>query len=195
MGRGLVSIVAGVLLLALGACSGAGRFHGIDLSGATWNQASVLTDHHGQLRKLDDYRDKAVVIVFGYTYCPSICPTTLITLNDAMQRLGADAARVQVLFVTLDPGRDTQQRLAEYMLFFNPSFTGLRGEEAVIAAVAKDFNVRYARQQGNDPDGYAIDHTTFSYAIDPQGQLRLAIRYGETPAHIAADLKRLLAGK
>jgi protein SCO1/2 len=116
-------------------------------------------------------------------------------MRDALKLLGNDAARVQVLFVTLDPVRDTPELLAAYVPQFDPSFIGLRGDETTVAAVAKDFKVFYVKQPGTTPDNYSIDHSTGSYAFDPQGRLRLLLRHGETPATVAADLKLLLSGK
>ena len=116
-------------------------------------------------------------------------------IRDSLTRLGDDASRVQVIFVTLDPARDTSQVLAAYVTAFHPSFIGLRGDDATTAAVAREFKVFYARQAGTTAGSYSIDHTTGSYAFDPQGRLRLLIRHGETPDRIAADLKLLLAGK
>jgi protein SCO1/2 len=112
-----------------------------------------------------------------------------------MKQLGGDAARVQVLFATLDPERDTQALLAQYVPQFNPSFIGLRGDDATMAATAKDFRAFYAKVPGTTPTTYTIDHSTGSYAFDPQGRLRLLLKHGDDPANIAADLKLLLAGK
>jgi protein SCO1/2 len=136
-----------------------------------------------------------VVLFFGYTQCPDVCPTTLSTMREAMALLGDDAKRVQVLFATVDPARDTPALLAQYVPSFHPSFLGLYGNEATIAATAKDFKVFYLKQPGKTPDSYSVDHSTGSYAFDPSGRLRLLLRHGETPANVAADLKLLLAGK
>ncbi|MBI4757035.1 MAG: SCO family protein [Betaproteobacteria bacterium] len=179
----------------LAGCGEPPRFHSTDISGVDKGKDFALVDHHGQPRRLSDFRGKAVVLFFGYTQCPDICPTTLTAMRDTVALLGEDARRVQVLFVTLDPARDTQQLLAEYVPLFHPGFLGLRGDEATIAAVAGDFKVFYARQPGSTPGTYSIDHSASSYAFDPQGRLRLVIRHGETSEHIAADLRLLLAGK
>jgi protein SCO1/2 len=132
---------------------------------------------------------------FGYTQCPDVCPTTLATLRETMALLGDDANRVQVLFVSVDPARDTPQLLAQYVPAFHPSFLGVYADDKATAALAKDFKVFYARQPGTTPGSYSIDHSTGSYVFDPQGKLRLLIRHGESPANVAADLKLLLAGK
>lgn len=183
------------LALLLSGCSESSRFVSTDLSAVDWGKDFSLTDHKGQVRRLADFRGKAVVLFFGYTQCPDVCPTTLVTMRDAMALLGEDAQRVQVLFVTLDPARDTPQLLAQYLPSFHPSFLGLLGDDNAIAALAKDFKVFYVKQPGSTPGSYSIDHSTSSYAYDPQGRLRLLLRHGEAPANIAADLKLLLAGK
>ena len=190
----LSALFVGLAMLLAG-CSEPSRFISTDLSSVDWGKDFSLTDHTGKPRRLADFRGKAVVMFFGYTQCPDVCPTTLVALRDTMGLLGEDAARVQVLFVTVDPARDTPQLLAQYVPAFNPSFLGLYGDEKATTAVAKDFKVFYAQRPGKTPDSYSIDHSTGSYAFDPQGRLRLLLRHGETPANIAADLKLLLAGK
>ena len=191
----LFSAIALCMTLILSGCSEPVAFKATDISGADWGKDFNLTDHHGQPRRLGDFKGKAVVLFFGYTQCPDVCPTTLTTMRDALGMLGTDASRVQVLFVTLDPARDTTQLLAQYVPMFHPSFIGLRGDDASTATLAKDFKVFYAKQAGTTPGSYSIDHSTGSYAFDPQGRLRLLLRHGETPDNVAADLKLLLAGK
>ena len=183
------------LTLLFAGCSQPPSFKSTDISGSDWGKDIALTDHQGQPRRLADFKGKAVVVFFGYTQCPDVCPTTLSSMREVLSRLGDDAGRVQVLFVTLDPARDTAPLLAEYVTAFHPSFIGLYGDEAAIAAVARDFKVFYARQPGTTPGSYSIDHSTGSYAFDPQGRLRLLVRHGEPPDNVAADLKLLLAGK
>lgn len=183
------------LALVLAGCSEPKPFVSTDLSMVDWGKDFKLTDHNGQPRRLGDFKGKAVVLFFGYTQCPDVCPTTLSIMRDTMTLLGDDAKRVQVLFATVDPARDTPQLLAQYVPAFHPSFLGLYADEQTIAAVAKDFKVFYARQPGKTPDSYSIDHSTGSFAFDPQGKLRLLLRHGEAPANVAADLKLLLAGK
>ena len=183
------------LTLLFAGCSQPPSFKSTDISGSDWGKDIALTDHQGQPRRLADFKGKAVVVFFGYTQCPDVCPTTLSSMREVLSRLGDDAGRVQVLFVTLDPARDTAPLLAEYVTAFHPSFIGLHGDQATIAAVARDFKVFYARQPGTTPGSYSIDHSTGSYAFDPQGRLRLLVRHGEPPDNVAADLKLLLAGK
>ncbi|WP_300335165.1 SCO family protein [Accumulibacter sp.] len=191
----LSTLILGLTLL-LAACSPAPpAFTSTDISAVDWGKDFALTDHHGQLRHLADFKGKAVIVFFGYTQCPDVCPTTLSSMREVLSRLGDQASRVQVLFVTLDPERDTAQLLSEYVTAFDPSFLGLRGDEAATRAVAKDFKVFYAKQAGRTPDSYTLDHTTGSYVFDPQGRIRLLVRHGELPASVAADVKRLLAGE
>ena len=191
------SILACILSLGLllAGCDQPPAFKSTDISGAAWGKDFSLTDHQGQPRKLADYKGKAVVLFFGYTQCPDVCPTTLSSMREVLKLLGDDANRVQVLFATLDPSRDTQELLAQYVPQFHPSFIGLRGDETATATLAKDFKVFYSKQPGSTPTSYTIDHSTGSYAFDPQGRLRLLLRHGEAPASIAADLKLPLAGK
>jgi len=170
-------------------------FKSTDITGSDWGKDFNLTDQNGQARRLADFKGKAVVLFFGYTQCPDVCPTTLSSMREVLSLLGDDGKRVQVLFVTLDPARDTQQLLAQYVPQFHPSFLGLRGDDATTAALAKEFKVFYSKQPGKTPDTYSIDHSTGSYAFDPQGRLRLLLRHGDDPANIAADLKLLLSGK
>jgi protein SCO1/2 len=183
------------LALLLSGCTEPRKFVSTDLSMVDWGKDFKLTDHNGQARTLGDFKGKAVVLFFGYTQCPDVCPTTLSTMREAMALLGEDAKRVQVLFATVDPARDTPALLAQYVPSFHPSFLGLYGNEATITATAKDFKVFYVKQPGKTPDSYSVDHSTGSYAFDPSGRLRLLLRHGETPANVAADLKLLLAGK
>lgn len=190
-----VSTLILCLALLLSGCSEPVSFKATDISGTDWGKDFKLTDHHGQARQLADFKGKAVVLFFGFTQCPDVCPTTLSAMRDVLGQMGQDASRVQVLFVTLDPARDTPQVLAQYLPMFHPSFIGLLGDDAAIAALAKDFKVFYTKQPGSSAGSYSIDHSTGSYAFDPQGRLRLLFRHGEIPGNIAADLKLLLAGK
>lgn len=189
------SALAVCLSLLLAACTEPPAFKSTNITGSDWGKDFNLTDHTGQARRLADYKGKAVVLFFGYTQCPDVCPTTLSSMREALKLLGNDAGKVQVLFATLDPARDTAALLAQYVPAFDPSFVGLRGDEATTAATAREFKVFYSKQPGSTPDTYSVDHSTGSYAFDPQGRLRLLVRHGETPANIADDLKLLLAGK
>lgn len=191
----ILSTLIVCLTLLFSGCSQPPTFKSTDISGSDWGKDFALTDPQGQARHLADFKGKAVVVFFGYTQCPDVCPTTLLSMREVLNRLGNDAGRVQVVFVTLDPARDTPQVLAEYVTAFHPSFVGLRGDEATTAAVARDFKVFYAKQAGSTAGTYSLDHSTGSYAYDPEGRLRLLIRHGETPDNVASDLRLLLAGK
>ncbi|MFH1871984.1 MAG: SCO family protein [Pseudomonadota bacterium] len=183
------------LALLLSACSPPAKFNATELRGIDWGKDFALTDHRGKPRRLVDFKGRAVVLFFGYTQCPDVCPTTMGNMRELMTALGPDAERVQVLFVTIDPERDTAQLLAQYVPAFHPSFLGLFGDAAATAAVAKEFKIYYHKQPGTTPSTYAMDHTAGSYVFDPRGRLRLYLRHGETPQHMAQDLKRLLAGE
>ena len=186
------------LVLVLAACSSkaeAPTFNSVDVTGADWGRDFNLVATDGKPRRLADYQEKVVAMFCGYTHCPDVCPTTLTRLREAMKQLGADAKRVQVLFVTLDPERDTPELLAQYVPAFDPSFIGLTGTPEAIATTAKDFKVFYQKQPGSSPEGYTIDHSAGIFVFDPQGRLRLFMRDGEEAAKMAADIKVLLAGK
>ena len=183
------------LALLLAGCDSRPQFVNTDISEADYARDFALTDHNGKPRTMADFRGKAVVIFFGYTQCPDVCPTTMTGMAEALKLLGGDAAKVQVLFVTVDPERDTQQLLAQYVPVFNPSFLGLYADAQTIARTAQEFRVFYKKQPGSTPTTYTVDHSAGSYVYDPQGRLRLYIKHGEKPEVIAKDLKLLIAGK
>ena len=182
-------------LFAAAAFAGCGAsspsFKNADITGVEYGKDFALTDHAGKARTLADFRGKVVVMFFGYTHCPDVCPTTLAELKAVKDQLGTDGRRVQVLFVTVDPERDTPQLLANYVPAFDPSFLGLRGDPAAIAKTAKDFKVFYQKVPGKTPGDYTVDHTAGSYVIDPQGRLRLFARHNN-PANLVADIQTLL---
>jgi protein SCO1 len=178
---------------AVAACGPATpKFQGSDVTGAGFGRDFRLTDHAGQTRTLADFRGKVVVIFFGYTQCPDACPTTLSELAAALEKLGPDAARVQVLFVTVDPERDTADLLAHYVPAFNSSFLGLRGDAQATADVAREFKVIYQKQPGATPGSYSMDHSAGTFIFDPQGRLRVYVSYGQGPAVFAHDIGELL---
>ncbi|HQR03897.1 MAG: SCO family protein [Proteobacteria bacterium] len=183
-----------LVLLALAACSSKVTFNATDITGVDWGRDFHLRDSTGKPRQLADFRGKVVVVFFGYTHCPDVCPTTLSTLRTVMDALGTDAGKVQVLFVTLDPERDTPEILAQYVPAFYPSFLGLTGDPAQIAATAKEFKVFYQRQEGKAPGSYTLDHTASSFVFDPAGRLRLYVSPGQSAEKIVEDLRRLLNG-
>ena len=183
-----------ILLAALAsACSPeAPKFRSTDVTGAEFGKELALTDHNGKPRTLADFRGKAVVVFFGYTHCPDVCPTTLADMAGVMKSLGADAERVQVLFVTVDPERDTPEVLKQYVPAFDPRFLGLYGDLPATQRAAKEFKVFYELQPAKAPGAYTVDHSAQSFVFDPQGRLRLFVRPDRIAADLAADLKTLL---
>ena len=190
LARFAVMLVAA--LAAAGCSPDAPKFLASDVTGTTYGRDFHLTDHNGKPRTLADYRGKAVVIFFGYTQCPDVCPTTLAELAEAMKRLGPDADRVQVLFVTVDPERDTPDLLSKYVPAFDPRFVGLYGDADATASTAKEFKVIYQKQPGKTPGSYSMDHSAGTFVFDPQGRLRVYVGYGQGPEVFAHDLKELL---
>lgn len=191
-------VAACALTVSLAACDKLpGRqkesFQNTDVTGLDYAKGFSLTDHTGKPRTLADFKGKAVVVFFGYTQCPDVCPTTMAEMATVMQKLGPLADQVQVLFITLDPERDTQQLLASYVPAFDKRFIGLHGTPEQTAKTAKEFKVFYAKVPGSDPDSYTIDHTAGSYVFDRDGRLRLFIRHGQGPDPIAHDLRQLLS--
>ncbi|NMM27255.1 MAG: SCO family protein [Glaciimonas sp.] len=167
-------------------------FQNTDITGIDYAKDFTLTDHHGKIRTLADFKGKAVVIFFGYTQCPDVCPTTMAEMATVMQELGPLSDRVQVLFVSIDPERDTQALLAQYVPAFDSRFLGMVGDKAATEKIAKDFRIFYQKVPGKEPGSYTMDHTAGSYVFDPQGRMRLFIRHGQGAAPIASDLKLLL---
>ena len=177
----------------LAACTEAKpQFKSIDLTGADYARDFQLTDHNGQPRSLKDFRGKLVVLFFGYTQCPDVCPATLAELAEAKKLLGPDGDKLQGLFVTVDPERDTPEVLKGYMSNFDPSFLALRGTPEQLAAVGKEFKVYYKKVDGATPASYTMDHSAASYVYDTQGRLRLYARYGGGAQALASDLRLLL---
>lgn len=196
MRRRLLSAGAGLFALALAGCNNGPRFNTLDIADGGIGGDFQLTDQRGQARTLADFRGKVVVLFFGYTSCPDVCPTGLAVLRDVLAQLGPKAAgRVQVLFISVDPQRDTPAQLAGYMDAFDPGFLGLTGTPEQIARAAKSFKVIYKVQDDVSSGRYTVDHTAGSFILDPQGRVRLFARYGETAERIAADLRVLLAGQ
>lgn len=189
----LAACAVGLAFAMTGCGNNAPAFDNLDITGnSQFGSAFALPDTKGKTRTLGDFKGKAVVLFLGYTHCPDVCPTTMAELSQAMQQLGPDAARVQVLFVTVDPARDTPEVLSQYVHAFNPSFIGLRPNETQLAQFAKDFRVYYAKVPGKTPDSYTMDHTAASYVFDPSGKLRLFARDGQGATPWVHDLKLLL---
>jgi len=151
-----------------------------------------LNDHTGKARTLTDFRGKVVAIFFGYTHCPDVCPTTLADMSLVLEKLGKDAERVQVLFITVDPERDTPELLSHYAPAFNPTFLSLYGDMRATEEVAKAFNVKYEKQPTSS--GYNVDHSAGTFLIDPKGRVRLLAPYGQRPEWLVEDIRLLLAG-
>lgn len=193
MRRAAALVVALLVLVLAAACTPEGpKFKASDVTGATFGRDFALTDHNGKPRNLADYRGKAVVVFFGYTQCPDVCPTTLAALAETMKALGPDAERVQVLFITIDPDRDTQALLAQYVPAFDPRFVGLYGDAAATERVAKEFKIIYQKQPGPTPGTYTMDHSAGVFVFDPQGRLRLYVSHGQSPDIYVHDLRALL---
>ena len=188
-------LMAALLLPFLSACGenkSVKKFNAIDITGAEFGKDFQLTDHTGKKRSLADYKGYAVVIFFGYTNCPDVCPITMSDMSQALNLLGEDAKKVKVLFVTVDPARDTQDLLSRYVPAFNSEFIGLYGDESATAKVAKEFRIFYQKNKSNSSGSYSVDHTAGTYVFDPSGKIRLFMRYGEGADSIAHDLQELL---
>jgi len=167
-------------------------FNATDITGGSFDPAFELTDHTGARRSLADFRGKVVTVFFGFTQCPDVCPGTLIEMKEVMALLGDDAERVQTLFITVDPERDTPEVLAAYVPAFDPRFLGLYGTPDEIAKVARGYRVFYEKVPGSSPENYQINHTAASYVIDPQGELRLFVKHGSGAEALVHDIRLLL---
>ncbi len=196
-----LAALGGAVLLAAGiaACdqaaapSAAPQFRGIDITGAEYARNLSLPDQYGKPRTLADFKGKVVVVFFGYTQCPDVCPTTMVELAQVKKALGTDGERVQGLFVSIDPERDTPEILKAYMASFDPSFIALRGTPEQTLAAAKEFKVFFAKVPGKTEGSYTMDHTAGSYILDGNGKVRLFVRYGGGVEALSADLKALLS--
>ncbi len=186
----LVALVAAVLVAA---CDpGKPSFKSVDVTGADFGREFQLTDHTGKPRTLADFKGKVVVVFFGYTQCPDVCPTTLVDMKAVKEQLGKDGERLQVLFVTVDPERDTPELLSKYVPAFDPSFIGLYGDAEATARTAKEFKVFYKKVPGSSPTNYSVDHTAALYVYDPSGRLRLFAKHAQGAEALAHDIKLLL---
>ena len=187
------ALLAG-LILVLSGCGGQAdkpAFKLTDVTGASFGKSLELSDHNGQRRTLADFKGKVIALFFGFTHCPDVCPTTLVEMAAVMKELGADADRLQVLFVTIDPERDTADVLKRYVPAFHPSFLGLTGNAEEIARAAKEFKIYYQRQ--NLASGsYTMDHSAGTYILDSEGRLRLFAQYGAGAPALLHDIRQLL---
>ena len=184
-------------LLGLTACDAPLQkptFASVDLTGATYGRDFSLPDTDGRMRTLADFKGKVVVVFFGFTQCPDVCPTALIELAEVKRQLGADGDKLQGVFITVDPARDTPEVLKGYMALFDPSFVALRGTPEQLEATAKDFKVFYKKVEGKTPTSYTMEHSAASFVYDSQGRLRLYVRPGSGPQVLTHDLRLLLGG-
>lgn len=168
------------------------QFNSIDLTGADYAQGFSLTDHNGQLRTLKDFSGKIVMVFFGYTQCPDVCPTTLAEMAQIKQLLGADGNKLQVIFITVDPERDSPEVLKAYMANFDPTFLALRPSLQQLLEVAKDFKLYYKKVDGQTPGSYTMDHSAGRYIFDVNGRIRLYSRHGSGAQALASDIRLLL---
>ena len=196
--RRLLLVLAAAGALAISGCERAApphHFNAIDLTGAKYAQGFNLPDYDGKPRTLADFKGKVAVVFFGYTQCPDACPTTMAELAGILKTLGPDASRIQVVFISVDPSRDSPALLKNYVTNFRPDFLALRGDEAQTRAIIKDFKLIVEKVPGKTPDSYTIDHTAGTYIFDPQGRVRLFASQSLDPALLTDDLKALLAEK
>ena len=193
--RQFLGLLAAASLAGLSACSPEKpAFKGVDITGADYARDFALTDQNGQVRTLKDFAGKVVVVFFGYTQCPDVCPTTLQELLEVRRMLGADGDKLQALFITVDPERDTPELLKSYMANFDPSFVALRPTPEQLQPLLKDFKIYAKKVDGKTATSYTMDHSAQSYLYDPQGRLRLYNRYGSGPQALADDARLLLRG-
>ena len=188
-----ISAAVSLAVAGLMACSqDKPQFKAIDVTGADYAKGFTLADHNGQTRSLSDFKGKVVVLFFGYTQCPDVCPTSMTELAEVKRLLGAEGDKLQGVFVTVDPVRDTAEMLKAYMANFDPSFVAFIPTPEQLAVVAKDYKVYYKKVDGKTATSYTMDHSAGSYVYDPQGNLRLFSRYGSGPQALVQDIQTLL---
>ena len=186
-------LLSALTVLALVACNAdKPKFNAIDITGADYAKGFTLMDQNGQNRSLSDFKGKVVVLFFGYTQCPDVCPTSMTELAEVKRLLGADADKLQGAFVTVDPARDTPEMLKAYMANFDPTFVAFIPTPEQLAVVAKDYKIYYKKVDGKTPTSYTMDHSAGSYVYDTQGNLRLYSRYGVGENVLAQDIQTLL---
>ncbi len=181
-----------ILIMAAGCTQPKPEFVGTDIAGADFAATFNLTDHTGKPRKLEDFKGKVVALFFGYTHCPDVCPTTMFDMANAMKLLGSKSDEVQVLFVTLDPERDSQEVLSRFVPSFDSRFLGLYGTPEQTAETARNFKVFFQKHVEAGKSGYSIDHSAGEYVFDKSGKVRLYLKFGEKPKEIASDLEQIL---
>jgi protein SCO1/2 len=188
---GLLAVVWGLT----GCSQDKPSFHGVDITGANYAQGWTLNDQDGQERTLKDFAGKAVVVFFGFTQCPDVCPTALQEIAEAKRLLGTDGDKLQGIFITVDPERDSAELLKAYVGNFGPDFVALRPSPEQLPQVTKDFKIYYKKVEGQTPTSYTMDHSAGSFTFDPQGRIRLYNRHATGAQFLANDVKVLLAGK
>ena len=171
------------------------KFHSVDITGAEYARDFSLTDHRGQTRTIGNFQGKVVAVFFGFVHCPDACPTTMAEMAEVKKLLGPDGDKLQVLFITVDPERDSAEIMKAYMANFDPTFLALLPSTEQLAAVAKDFKIFYKRVDGSTPGRYTMDHTAGTYFFDTKGRIRLFSRYGSGTQLLLADIKALLKGR
>lgn len=188
-------LLSSILAASLAACGpDKPAFQSLDITGAEYARGFSLPDQNGQVRTLADFKGKVTVVFFGFTQCPDVCPTALLLLAEVKRLLGADGEKLQGVFITVDPERDTPEVLKAYMTSFDPSFLALRGTLEQVEATAKDFKVFYKKVEGKVPGAYTMEHTAASFIFDPQGRIRLYVRPGQAAQAMADDIRLLLKG-
>jgi protein SCO1 len=188
----LIAAASMALLLVSGCTEQKPAFVSVDVTGADYAQKFALTDQFGKVRTQADFLGKVVVVFFGFAQCPDVCPTTMVELAEVKKLLGKEGDKLQVIFITVDPERDTAPVLKAYMENFDPGFIALRGTPEELAATAKHFKIYYKKVEGKTPGSYTMDHSAGSYVLDTQGRVRLFTRYGSGAAALAQDIKLLL---
>lgn len=186
------SLAPGLPPLLYGCDRGKQGFRAIDITGADFAKGFELTDHLGRKTRLEDFSGKLLVVFFGFTQCPDVCPTTMAEMAEVMRRLGPLSQQVRVAFITVDPERDTQELLSHYVPAFHPDFVGLWGDAEATARTARAFRIVYQKVPGKTPGSYTVDHSAGSYVFDRRSRVRLMIRHGSPADAIEADLRRLL---
>lgn len=188
----VVLALFGALLLLAGCDRSAPSFQSTDITGAELGRQFQLIDHDGNTRTLADFRGKVLVVFFGFTHCPDVCPTTLAELAQARKQLGEQGERVQVVMITVDPERDTPAVLKQYVTALDPTFLGLTGTPEAVAVTAKEFKVFYQKSAGATPESYSVDHSSGTFVFDPQGRVRLLVPYGKGTGVFVHDIEQLL---
>ena len=190
---GLAALMSSSALLSACGQKSPASLKATDITGAPFARELALPDHNGKPRTLADFKGKVVVVFFGYVQCPDVCPTTLSTLREVREKLGADGDKLQVLFVTVDPERDTPEVLSHYVPAFHAGFLGLRGDAAATERVTKEFKIIFAKNPGKTPTSYTVDHSAGVFIFDTQGRIRLYASQNMTSDNYVHDIKALLA--